>query len=518
MSDDHVVEDQSTVFAFLADPATHGGEAPVTRIDTHGAAVFLAGDHAFKVKRAVDFPFMDFSTLEKRRAACEGEIAINRPNAPDLYLDALPVTESDGHLAIGGNGRVIEWLVHMRRFDEAQTLDRLAEAGPFDLATLSDLASAVAQAHRRAPAMPDGFDAFAALAEIAADNIASFSAAPDLFPPAEVEALTAATLTALSTYRPLLQRREESGFVRHCHGDLHLRNIALIEGRPVLFDAIEFNPQLATCDLLYDLAFLLMDLWQRERHADANLVLNRYLWAMDDEAHYEGLAALPLFISLRAGIRAKVGVPTLAHLTGESRADAEGKVRAYFDAARAFLTPVPPVLVAVGGLSGTGKSRLGARLAPTLGRAPGAVVLRSDVERKLINGVGEMERLPPSAYGPGSADAVYARLRHRARIALDAGAAVVVDAVHARAQERKAIEDIAETRPFLGLWLTAAIETLKARVAARSNDASDATPDVITEQMTYDLGPMTWQEIDVSRDSEAAEAVVTSWQKTIRKE
>ncbi|WP_035714550.1 AAA family ATPase [Azorhizobium doebereinerae] len=513
MTDDHVVADQGAVFAFLADPATHGGTAPVVRIDTHGAAVFLVGDDAYKVKRAVDFPFMDFSTLEKRRAACEGEIAVNRPNAPDLYLGTLPVVEREGHLALGGPGTPVEWLVHMRRFDETRTLDCMAARETLGKDMLAALARAIAEAHHRVPAAPADFDVVAELREIAADNAASFLGAPDLFPPAEARALADATTQALAGCADLLRARASAGFVRRCHGDLHLRNIALIENRPVLFDAIEFNPALATCDLLYDLAFLLMDLWERGLKSEANMVFNRYLWAMDDERHYSGLAALPLFLSLRAAIRAKVGAAALARRNGAGRASAEAEVLAYFRAASDFLSPAPSLLVAVGGLSGTGKSRLAARLAPGLGHAPGAVVLRSDVERKAMHGVGETDRLPAEAYAPGAADAVYARMRRRVDLALAAGSAAVADAVHARAAERDAIAAVAEARhaPFLGLWLTAPVEVLRARVARRKNDASDATPAVVEQQADYDLGPMLWRQVDVSEGSDAALGTVEAW-------
>ncbi len=506
MTDDHVVADQSAVFAFLADPASHGGTAPVTRIDTHGAAVFLVGPDAYKVKRAVAFPFMDFSTLDKRREACTGEIAINRPNAPDLYLSALPVTEQDGRLTLGGTGTPVEWVVHMRRFDEGQTLDRVAARDGLGREVLSTLARAIVEAHRRAPLCPPGFDAVAALADVAADNAASFRAVPELFESTQAQALEAGTAAALAAFTDLMRERTAGGDVRRCHGDLHLRNIALIEGRPVLFDAIEFNPELATCDVLYDLAFLIMDLWQRGLKGEANAVLNRYLWAQDHERHYRALKALPLFLSLRAAIRAKVGMAALARLDGEARTRAAREVQDYFAAALGFLAPTPPVLLAVGGLSGTGKSRLAARAAPALGRAPGAVVLRSDVERKSLNGVAETERLPAAGYAPEQTAQVYDRVRQRIDVALKAGQAAVADAVHARPDERSAIRAVAETNgvPFLGLWLTAPLDLLRTRVARRKNDASDATPEVVTRQADYDLGPMDWIEVDVSEGADAA--------------
>ena len=248
---------QQAVMDFLGDPAGHGG-AKVTRIDTHAASVFLAGERALKVKRAVRFPFLDYSTLEKRKTACEAEIAVNRPFAPAIYRGVVPITrESDGRLAIGGKGEAVEWAVDMRRFDETMTLDHLAERGEIDERLADSLARAVAKAHAVAP-KAGGFAA--ELAEIIAQNDVELAARPDLFAPAQVAALGAATRAAYTRLRPLIEARERAGCVARCHGDLHLGNIVLLGGQPTLFDAIEFDPKIATGDVFYDLAFLLMDL------------------------------------------------------------------------------------------------------------------------------------------------------------------------------------------------------------------------------------------------------------------
>ncbi|HQS11021.1 MAG TPA: AAA family ATPase [Xanthobacteraceae bacterium] len=504
--DSHVVADQNPVFAFLAEPSTHGG-APVSRIDTHGAAVFLAGDLAYKVKRAVAFPYMDFSTLEKRRAACERELEVNRANAPGIYLGVVPIVRTanglaPGGLALGSAGVPVDYAVKMRRFDEARTLDRL-EREAFTPALLAALAGAVHAAHARAPVIGDMADAAAPLARIIEQNAVDFADNPELFAPDAARALTHATSDALAAVAPLLRTRAAQGYVRRCHGDLHLRNIVLLEGAPVLFDAIEFNDDIAICDVLYDLAFLLMDLWERGLPGAANAVLNRYLWAGPAE-HYAGLAALPLFLSLRAAIRAKVQAAGLAHVPDERQATARGEIAHYFAQARAFLAPAKPLLLAIGGLSGTGKSTLAAALAPGMGRAPGAVILRSDIERKRMAGVGETETLPPHAYTPEATQAVYERMRLRAALALAAGQAVIADAVHARPQEREAIEAVAGTTSadFLGLWLDAPIGTLIARVEQRRGDASDATAEVVRRQADYDLGAMSWHRIEASAGAE----------------
>ena len=253
-------ECQEGVFAFLADPATQKAGA-VKRIDTHAASVFLAGERALKVKRAVRFPFLDYSTLAKRKAACEAELAINRSFAPDVYLRVVAITrESDGRLKLdGGTGTPVEWALEMRRFDENATFDCLAQAGKID-ATLADaLGRAVAALHARAGAV-EAEPWIAALAEYIEQNDAAFRERPDLFPAAEAETLTKRSRAAHDRIQLLLLARGERRLVRRLHGDLHLGNIVLMGGRPVSFDAIEFSPLIASGDVLYDLAFLLMDL------------------------------------------------------------------------------------------------------------------------------------------------------------------------------------------------------------------------------------------------------------------
>ncbi|HLH11279.1 MAG TPA: AAA family ATPase [Methylovirgula sp.] len=492
------VEDQSEVFAFLADPATHGLRDKITRIDTHGAVVFLAGSDVYKVKRAVFFPFMDFSSLEKRRAACENEIAVNRENAPDLYLGVMPVRRGASGLQLGGTeGAIVEWTVHLRRFDEGKTLDRLAERGELDLEIGAALAEVMVAAHERAPRRKGG--ATADLQRRLEETIVGLGEDP--FAPSAVEALAARLRAAFQANETLLLKREDMGKVRLCHGDAHLHNIVLERGRPVLFDAIEFDDAMATVDIFYDLAFLLMDLWQRHLHAHANLVLNRYLWrCAEPEQELEALAALPLFLALRAAIRARV-TAALGRLEKAEQGKRYAQAMSFFEAAAAFLAPKRALLVGIGGLSGTGKSTLAKAFAPFVGRPPGAIHLRSDIERKRLFGIGEYERLPEAAYRPDVTEQVYRRLREFAEVALSAGQSIVVDAVHAKAREREALREIATHAnvPFAGLWLEAPAEVLVARVEARKEDASDATPAVVREQMSWDLERLDWQRFDASQ-------------------
>jgi aminoglycoside phosphotransferase family enzyme/predicted kinase len=497
----HVVADQSEIFDFLADPATHGLFSPPKRIDTHGAVVFLAGENVYKVKRAVKFPFMDLSTLARRKSACEAEIEVNKPDAPGIYLGAVPIIRSAAGLRIGGDGEPAEWAVHMRRFDEDKTLDLVAERDGLPPALLAKLVMAILASHAHAP-VRDGLAAAESLRSYLRQNSEAFAESPEFFPPERAAALTSRSEALLAGVLDLLLERGQAGFVRRCHGDLHLRNLVLIGGQPTLFDAVEFDDAIATGDVLYDLAFLLMDIWERGLKTEANLVLNRYLWG-SGEAQLGGLGALPLFLSIRAAIRAKVTAASLPHLAEDARRSAASDAERYFAAAEAFVTPQAPRLIAVGGLSGSGKTTLAASIAPLVGQAPGAIHLRSDIERKVQAGVAETERLPPDTYTQAASDAVYSALRRKAKIVLAAGYSVVVDAVHARIAEREAIEAVASATggPFSGLWLDAPLDTLVGRVRSRTGDASDATESVVRQQARLDVGDISWLRVDAWGDT-----------------
>ncbi len=492
------ISTQQTVFAFLADPATHGG-VPVKRIDTHAASVFLAGKRALKVKRAVRFPFLDYSTLAKRKAACEAEIEANRPFAASLYHGVVAITrEADGRLVIGGAGKPVEWAVDMERFDETQTLDQIADRKGIDLALADLLARTVAAAHARAPVVEDA-PWIDALAAYIGQNETAFAASEALYSQPEHEALTRASFAALRKVRPLLITRGRAGLVRRGHGDLHLGNIALIDGMPVPFDAVEFDPLVAAGDVLYDLAFLLMDLVERDLTLAANVVLNRYLAETRRLEDFDGLAAMPLFLSLRAAIRAKVTAARPIPIGGNGAAIAEAAQK-YFRLACKAIAPPPPLIVAVGGLSGTGKSILARMLAPHIGPLPGAVVLRSDTKRKAIFGVAETATLSIHAYTTEVTDYIYATLVEEVRRPAKAGHSAIVDAVFARPEQRWAIADAARASGvrFIGLFLTAGLEARVERVKVRMHDASDADETIARRQENYELGVMEWTTIDAT--------------------
>ncbi|CAA7614429.1 bifunctional aminoglycoside phosphotransferase/ATP-binding protein [Magnetospirillum sp. SS-4] len=490
------METQAEAVAFLSDPASHGGAA-VQRIDTHISAVFLAGDRAFKLKKAVWLPFLDFTALAARKAACDAEFEINRRAAPDLYLGVRPLTRRpDGRVGLDGDGEVIDWVVEMNRFDQDGLFDRLARRGELDRALANRLTEAVFAFHSAAPRRPDK-GGTAGLAWTVDTNRASMLPhVPAILAAGAVDRLTEASRAAVARLGPLLEARREAGLVRHCHGDLHLGNICLYLGRPVLFDAIEFSEDIACIDVFYDLAFLLMDLDRRGNRRAASWVMNHYL---DLSGDFDGVAALPLFLSVRAAIRAHVSAAMAVHAGAGAAERLAADAVEYLDAAQAYLEPPPPRLLAVGGLSGSGKSRMGRELAPFLG-VPGAAVVRSDSLRKHLMGVSIHDRLGPDGYAVEVTERTYRALYDTCARLLAAGHSVVADAVFARPEQRAAIEAVARRAGvrFDGLWLEAPPDLAARRIVERKANVSDATPEVLERQRSYDLGDIAWTRVDSS--------------------
>ncbi|MGE0706356.1 MAG: AAA family ATPase [Vicinamibacterales bacterium] len=493
-----LTEDQTAVIEFLGAPATHGGTA-VERIETHISIVFLAGSRAWKLKRAVQFDYIDASTPERRKALCEKEVQLNRRTASELYLGVVAVSrEADGSLALGGSGTPVDWVVEMTRFDQDALFDRLAQRGRLDVALMAGLAAAIAHFHGEAAPRRD-HGGTAGMRWVIDGNATGFSEfGSGLFEPTTVARVMADTRTVLDRCAALLESRREAGFVRQCHGDLHLRNIVLYKGTPTLFDGIEFNDEIACVDTLYDLAFLLMDLWRRQLPAQANTLWNQYLAETEDLG---GIGLIPLFLSCRAAIRAKTNATALSVQTDAARVrEIQGSAREYLEMAGRLLHPQPACLVAIGGLSGSGKSTLARRLAPLLGAVPGAVVLRSDEIRKRICGAPLLTRLGPEAYTPTITEKVYETLIERAGMTVRGGFAAIVDATFLRASDRQDIEALARAAavPCVGLWLEGPVQTLLERLQHRKHDASDADASVLRTQSRQDVGRITWHRLDTS--------------------
>jgi aminoglycoside phosphotransferase family enzyme/predicted kinase len=504
-----ISDDQEAVVAFLRDPTSYGaGVHQVDVIETHISLVFLAGDRAYKLKRAIKYPYLDFSTEAKRRQACEAEVTLNRRTAPDLYLEARAVSGgADGSIGWGEAGRVLDWVVVMRRFDQDLLFDSLAQRGTLSAPLMRNLVDHVVSFHASAERLFSHGGAAAVAAVEQSNTECLRQSGSRFFEPAHIADLHRRSLEPLTTLSGLLDARRAAGKVRRCHGDLHLRNICLLDGKPVVFDCIEFSDEIASIDVLYDLAFLLMDLEYRNLEDLANQVFNRYLDLTDED---DGLAALPLFISMRAAVRAHVtamaancgGLPDeVTHRAIEARR--------YLDLARTALHPHSPRLIAIGGLSGTGKSTIARMLAPTLGTWPGARVLRSDVIRKRLWGVMPETRLPPAAYQPDMSRRVYDMIRQTAA-ALRAGYCAIIDAVSLTKDERRSFAAVAKEAgvPFSGIWLHAAPDVMAARLGARHDDPSDASTEVLQQQLQRDPGPIDWPLVDVGGDCDSSVVAV----------
>ncbi len=469
-----VPAEQADTAAFLSALA---GAPP---IETHISAIFRGADTVWKLKKAVRLGFLDFSALDARRHFLERELAVNAAVVAGLYRDVVPVTREAHGLALAGNGPVVDWVLRMAPVPDGDFLDAMAAAGRLDAPLLTAVADAVAAMHAAQTPVAVA-DPVGRMRRVVDGNAAAARAAG--IAEADVAAWERGIGAALDRAAPLLRAR--APLIRRAHGDLHLGNMLMWHGRPAPFDALEFDEELATIDPGYDLAFLLMDLEQLLSRAAANLVLNRYV-ARTGDAGLVG--ALPLFLSLRAMVRAHVGAAS-GHGYG-------GLLRAAFE----LLRPGRAAVVAIGGLMGSGKSTLARAVAPMFGPAPGALILRADEIRKRLFGVLPEQRLPDAAYTPEAHRRTDAALLQAMTDATAGGHTVVVDASFVDPARRAAVSAAAAAAsvPFLGVWLDAPLAVLEARIAGRRGDASDATVAVLHEAARGLQPPGEWRWLDAT--------------------
>ncbi len=494
------------VVTFLSAPETYGlsGEA-VGIEETHAAMVFLAGQHAYKIKKPVKLPYLDFSSLERRKEICVRELEINRPFAPELYLGIVTITrQPDGSLQLDGNGEPVEWAVHMRRFQREQMLDHLADLHGIDNTLAGAIAAMTDRLHALAP-MSKSEDGVAPVKRVVDQLTSKFSGNPNIFEPALANEFAARAEEHLYAAAATLNERAAQGFIRRCHGDLHLANMVLLDGKLIAFDALEFDDSLATIDTFYDLAFLLMDLiWHRHTDA-ANGVLNGYLQLRDHFGELTGLSALRLFMAMRAGVRGLVAADRLAGADSTHVAQARADATDHLAFANDLLVPATSHVVAIGGVSGTGKSTLARALAGQISPAPGAIHLRTDAIRKQAAHLPLTSRLDSAHYTPAARALIYDQLLEATQAVCTAGWPVIADAVFLDPAQRQSIAGAAAQcgAGFTGFWLMAPEDLLKQRVRARTGDASDATSDVVTAQLATGPGEVDWHEIDASRPVDA---------------
>lgn len=478
---------------------------PPERINTHISTIFLIGDDAYKLKHAVATSYLNYSSLENRRRFCQAELDINRLTAPQIYLDLVPVRVTpEDELVLGeGPGEPIEWLVHMRRFSQDSLFDTIADEGGLTQSITIDLADEIAAFHKGAMPVTDNHAGQRIATVIDENERELLNYVGATFDEQEAAEFTRQCRSRFAGQQERIIRRGDSGFVRHCHGDLHLRNICLIDGKPTLFDAIEFSDDISLIDTLFDLAFLLMDLEHRSQQWQANLLFNRYLYRTED---VDDLALLPLYMALRAGIRAHTSAMAAEVANDENyKGKLEGDARNYLQLGLRILEPHAPSFITMGGFSGVGKSTVAAGLAPFLRPAPGALILSSDLIRKRQLGAEPLTRLSETAYVKDTDESVYAEMLDTATRVLSDGHSVILDATFQDPMKRLEAESLGHLPGirFHPIWLEANSAELYDRVDRRENDPSDANLAVLARQLNNDVGEVTWDRIDASRPPDA---------------
>jgi aminoglycoside phosphotransferase family enzyme/predicted kinase len=507
--------DSSTLLAALRDPACYPHPAePVELIETHISWVLLAGEYAYKLKKPVSLGFLDFGTLEARRHYCEEELRLNRRTAPDLYLAVVPITGQPAAPRMGGTGEAIEYALKMKRFPQEALADNTARRGELGAGQIDAIAAALAAFHATIPAAPES-TGFGAPDHVAAPALANFEQLAELIADRHeserLGRLRAWTRGERERLSETFAVRKRDGFVRECHGDLHLRNIVFLDGRPVPFDCIEFNPELRWIDVMNEAAFLVMDLLEHGLEGAAWRFLNAYLETTGD---YPGLRVLRYYLVYRAMVRAKIAC-IRAHQPGADAAERSATGRQYRDylsLAESLTVPGRRTLIVMHGLAGSGKSTV----AQTMLERLGALRLRSDVERKRLHGLAAQARThaDPYAgiYAPESTRLTYDRLKLLVREIVESGYPAIVDAAFLWRAERDAFRALARELKarFLIASCRAPEAVLRRRVAQREaamKDASEAGVAVLENQIATQepLGPDELMHT-VPIDSEADEA------------
>lgn len=470
----------------LADPVCYPHAAgPVRRIETHISWVLLTGEYAYKIKKPLDLGFLDFSTLDKRLAACREEVRLNRRLAPDLYLDVVPITGTPDAPRMDGAGPAFEYAVKMRQFPAEATLDRLGVTA----AQIELIAQTVARFHETACARADPAGPWGhpdVVWQPVAQNFAQI--APHLADAAaqvELDALERWSAAEHARLAPHMAMRLAAGYVRECHGDLHLGNLAWADGRLIVFDCLEFNPGLRWIDIQSEIAFLYMDLRQRGEDTLAWLFLN--LW-LEHTGDYAGVALLRYYAVYRALVRAKVAAIRASQTQDEARDAALDDVHALLALATRLTQPLPLELSITHGLSGSGKTTVTRGLMQT----PGAIRLRSDVERKRLAGLAALARsgsgVASGLYGGDATRRTYEHLAGLAAGLLDADWPVIVDATFIARWQRDLLRDTARAHgaTFRILDFPEPVDTLRQRIVARArqgDDASEADLAVLEHQL-----------------------------------
>ncbi len=472
-------DDVPELIRCLHEPACYDHAAgPVRLIETHISWVLLTGEFAYKIKKPLDLGFLDFSSLEKRLHACCDEVQLNRRLAPAIYLDVVPITGTPAAPHINGVGETFEYAVKMRQFPPDATLDQLDDQGGLTAQHVDTIAATLARFHLEgcARAAPDSrWGSPEKVWQPIAQNFAQI--APRLDVPADRQALDALQRWSEAEYArlaPLLTARKHDGFVRECHGDLHLGNLAWVDDQLLVFDCIEFNPDLRWIDIQSEVAFCYMDLLQRGHAGWAWRFLNGWLERTGD---YAGLALLRYYAVYRALVRAKVAAIRTGQTAGPERDAALAEVRTLLSLATTLTRPPPVRLDITHGLSGSGKTTVSQKRM----QAPGAIRLRSDVERKRLAGLDAHARsgsgVGENLYAADATQKTYSHLAYLAGHILDAGWPVIVDATFTARWQRDLLRETAHARQvaFRILDFPVPLATLLERVMQRAHSGGDAS-------------------------------------------
>ncbi|MDH2917044.1 MAG: AAA family ATPase [Gallionella sp.] len=511
---------QHRLIAALRDPRRYPHPAKnVQVIETHISWILLAGRYAYKIKKAVDLGFLNYADLEARRCCCEEEVRLNRRTAPGIYLDVVAIGGSVDAPGFGVRP-AIEYAVRMHRFASGHLMDHLLTTGKLTPRHIDALAIAIARFHAGLSAV-DLDSAFGTSGTIQAEAQQNFGQMRLLFTQEadreHLAALKFAAEEAFASCKVIFAARRAQGFVRECHGDLHLGNIVLIGDAPIPFDCIEFNPALRWIDVMDEVAFAMMDLLHRDHAELAWRFLNAMLEAGGD---YAGVSVLRFYLSYRAAVRAKVCAIRAgqADISKRAREDELGVCRSYLALACQCLAPRPAALIITHGLPGSGKTTFSQFALEQMG----AIRIRSDVERKRLYGLGAQESSRcrvGDLYGQEATQRTYARLHELAHGLLQAGYTVIVDAAFLKMEERERFRALAQAMsvPFAIASLHAKDATLRERIRQRRNDASEADVIVLEKlqqvQQPLSSEELAWSVLFTTEEAPDSKANSQSWGK-----
>ncbi|GAP95071.1 bifunctional aminoglycoside phosphotransferase/ATP-binding protein [Leptolyngbya sp. NIES-2104] len=468
----------------LLDPALydHPVKGSIELIQTHVSYVFLTGDYVYKLKKPVNFGFLDYSTLEKRKFYCEEELRLNKRGAAELYLGILPIAQNGETFILGGEGELVDYVVKMQQFPQETLLSAMYDRGELTEQHLIDLAKVMAAFHKSAPTN-DYILSFGEVSQIRQAIDENYDQTVGYIGVAQTQEqfdqTKAYTDQLFAESESLFKSRVEQRFIRECHGDVHLRNICFWNSKILLFDCIEFNEPFRFVDTMFDIAYIIMDFDARNRPDLSNLFLNSYL---EQSGDWEGLQVLPLYNSRQSYVRAKVTSFLLSDPSVPESVKEESKETAsrYYRLSWEYTKPKQGKIVLMSGLSGSGKSTIAAKLA----RESGAIQIRSDAVRKHLGGVAPDEKGDASLYSSEMTQKTYDRLLKLGVTLASQGYTVILDAKYDRQALRAPVIEQAQAHgiPVEVLYCEASEEELRDRIAQRQGDISDADLDVLAEQ------------------------------------